>query len=116
MPSDHLACNKGVWDGLTAGEQRIMDTAMQKLSLHTAISNEKANNEAAAALREQGVSLYAWSDEDKAKFRAGAQKAWGRLGPLKHPKQQHSLHRTVSIWQTRPDLQISETAQLRRGL
>lgn len=76
MPSDHLACNKGVWDGLTAGEQRIMDTAMQKLSLHTAISNEKANNEAAAALREQGVSLYAWSDEDKAKFRAGAQKAW----------------------------------------
>ncbi|MEN8838031.1 MAG: TRAP transporter substrate-binding protein [Celeribacter marinus] len=76
MPSDHLACNKDVWDGMTAGQQRIMDTAMQKLSLHTAISNEKKNAEAAAMLKEQGVTLYAWSEEDKADFRAAAQRAW----------------------------------------
>ncbi|ALI56159.1 TRAP transporter substrate-binding protein [Celeribacter marinus] len=76
MPSDHLACNKDVWDGMTAAQQRIMDTAMQKLSLHTAISNEKKNAEAAAMLKEQGVTLYAWSEEDKADFRAAAQRAW----------------------------------------
>ena len=76
MPSDHLACNKDVWDGLTPSQQRIMDTAMQKLSLHTAISNEKKNAEAAAMLKEQGVTLYAWSEEDKADFRAAAQRAW----------------------------------------
>ena len=76
MPSDHLACNKAVWDGLTDAQRRIMDTAMQKLSLHTAISNEKNNAEAAAKLREEGVTLYNWSDEDKAAFRAAAQKAW----------------------------------------
>ncbi|MEN8889358.1 MAG: TRAP transporter substrate-binding protein [Celeribacter marinus] len=76
MPSDHLACNKDVWDGMTASQQRIMDTAMQKLSLHTAISNEKKNAEAAAMLKEQGVTLYAWSEEDKADFRAAAQRAW----------------------------------------
>ena len=76
MPSDHLACNKDVWDGMTPAQQRIMDTAMQKLALHTAISNEKKNAEAAAMLKEQGVTLYNWSDEDKAAFRAAAQRAW----------------------------------------
>ncbi|MFP1630809.1 TRAP transporter substrate-binding protein [Zhengella sp. ZM62] len=76
MPSDHLACNKDVWDGMSEAQRRIMDTAMQKLSLHTALSNEKKNAEAAAALKEQGVTLYAWSEEDRAAFRAAAQKAW----------------------------------------
>ncbi|SMC84781.1 TRAP transporter substrate-binding protein [Primorskyibacter flagellatus] len=76
MPSDHLACNKAVWDGLTDAQRRIMDTSMQKLALHTAISNEKNNAEAAAMLKEQGVTIHSWSDEDKAAFRAAAQTAW----------------------------------------
>lgn len=76
MPSDHLACNKAVWDGMSEQERRIMDTAMQKLSLHTALSNEKLNAEAAAKLKSEGVTLHAWSDEDKAAFRTTAQKAW----------------------------------------
>ena len=76
MPSDHLACNKDVWDGMSEAQRRIMDTAMQKLSLHTALSNEKKNAEAAAALKAQGVTLHAWSEEDRAAFRAAAQKAW----------------------------------------
>jgi len=38
--------------------------------------NEKANTEAAAALQEQGVTLYAWSPEDRAEFRVAAQAAW----------------------------------------
>ena len=78
MPSDHLACNKEVWDSMTPAQQRIMDTAMQKLALQTALSNEKKNAEAAAMLREQGVTLYDWSAEDRANFRAAAQKAWDR--------------------------------------
>ncbi|MEM5476419.1 TRAP transporter substrate-binding protein [Pacificibacter sp. AS14] len=76
MPSDHLACNKAVWDGMSDMERRIMDTAMQKLALHTALSNEKKNAEAAAMLKTQGVTLYDWSAEDKASFRAAAQKSW----------------------------------------
>lgn len=76
MPSDHLACNKDVWDAMPEHHRRIMDTAMQKLSLHTALSNEKNNAEAAAELQANGVTLYAWSAEDRASFRAAAQKAW----------------------------------------
>jgi TRAP-type C4-dicarboxylate transport system substrate-binding protein len=76
MPSDHLACNKMVWDGLSEQHRRIMDTAMQKLALQTALTFEKANAEAAASLREQGVTLYDWSAEDRAVFRAAAQKVW----------------------------------------
>lgn len=76
MPSDHLACNKAIWDGLSDQHQRIIDTAMQKLSLQTALTFEKANAEAAANLTEQGVTLYDWSAEDRAVFREAAQAAW----------------------------------------
>lgn len=76
MPSDHLACNKAIWDGLSDQHQRIIDTAMQKLSLQTALTFEKANAEAAANLTEQGVTLYDWSAEDRAVFREAAQTAW----------------------------------------
>ncbi|MCT4576573.1 TRAP transporter substrate-binding protein [Donghicola sp.] len=76
MPSDHLACNKDVWDGLSEQHRRIIDTAMQKLTLHTALSNEKKNAEAAAELAANGVTLHDWSAEDRADFRKAAQKAW----------------------------------------
>ncbi|KKN20726.1 hypothetical protein LCGC14_0932700, partial [marine sediment metagenome] len=54
MPSDHLACNKDVWDGLSESQRRIIDTAWQKLSFQVALSNEKANAEAAAKLKADG--------------------------------------------------------------
>ncbi len=76
MPSDHLACNKDVWDGLTEQQRRIIETAWQKLSFQIAMANEKANTEAAAALQAQGVTLYNWSDEDRKEFRVAAQAAW----------------------------------------
>ena len=76
MPSDHLACNKAVWDGLSEPHRRIIETAMQKVSLHAALSNEKKNTEAAAMLTAKGVKLYDWSTEDRAKFRQIAQEAW----------------------------------------
>ena len=78
MPSDHLACNKDVWDGMTEQQRRIIDTAMQKFSFQIALANEKANAEAAAKLTEQGVTLYDWSAEDRAVFRQAAQTAWER--------------------------------------
>ncbi|RYH11709.1 TRAP transporter substrate-binding protein [Tropicimonas sp. IMCC6043] len=76
MPGDHLACNKDVWEGLTESQRRIMDVAWQKLSLHIALSNEKNNAEAAAALEAQGVTLYDWSKEDRAAYRKAAQETW----------------------------------------
>ncbi|GGF59432.1 MULTISPECIES: TRAP transporter substrate-binding protein [Mameliella] len=78
MPSDHLACNQAVWDGLSEKHQRIIDTAMQKLTLHTALSNEKKNAEAAAELQAKGVTLHNWSAKDRADFRKAAQTSWDR--------------------------------------
>ncbi len=76
MPSDHLACNKSVWDAMPEDLQRIMDVAMQKLAFQTALTFEVKNNEAAAMLREKGVTLHEWSTEDRAAFRKAAQDAW----------------------------------------
>ena len=76
MPSDHLACRLDKWEGLSDANKRIIDTAMQKLAFQTALTFEVANNEAAAELREKGVTLYDWSDEDRKVFRDAAQAAW----------------------------------------
>ncbi len=76
MPSDHLACNKAVWDGMPEHHRRIMEVAMEKLALRQAMAGEKANNEAAAALKAAGVTLYDWTPEDRGAFRAAAQATW----------------------------------------
>ncbi|KZY46859.1 C4-dicarboxylate ABC transporter substrate-binding protein [Roseovarius sp. HI0049] len=80
MPSDHLACNLDVWNGLTDQQKRIIDTAWQKVSFQIALSNEKNNAAAAAELREKGVTLHDWSEEDRAAFREAAQTAWDDWG------------------------------------
>ena len=76
MPSDHLACNKAVFDAMPAHHQRIMKVAMEALALRTALTFEKANAEAAAKLRSEGVTLSQWAPEELAKFRAAAQATW----------------------------------------
>ncbi len=80
MPSDHLACNQQIWEGLTDQERRIIEVAWQKLSFQIALTFEKQNAEAAAELQEQGVTLYDWSPEDRAVFREAAQVTWEDWG------------------------------------
>ena len=76
MPSDHLACNKAVFDAMPESQQRIMKVAMEALALRTALTFEKKNAEAAAQLRADGVNLWAWSEEELQKFRNAAQATW----------------------------------------
>jgi TRAP-type mannitol/chloroaromatic compound transport system substrate-binding protein len=78
MPADHLACNLDIWNELTDVQRRIIDVAWQKLAFHIALSNEKANAEAAAQLKADGVTLHAWSEEDRSAFRDAAQVSWER--------------------------------------
>ncbi|MEQ8899456.1 MAG: TRAP transporter substrate-binding protein [Roseovarius sp.] len=80
MPSDHLTCNLDVWNGLTDQQRRIIDTAWQKVSFQIALSNGKNNSAAASELREQGVTLHDWSEEDRAAFREAAQESWEEWG------------------------------------
>lgn len=76
MPSDHLACNKAVWDAMPKKHRTIMKVAMESLALRTAMFNEVKNTEAAASLKAKGINLYDWSAEDRQKFRDAAQASW----------------------------------------
>ncbi|MDB2573437.1 TRAP transporter substrate-binding protein [Planktomarina temperata] len=76
MPSDHLACNKAVWDAMPEAHRTIMAVAMEALALRTALTFEKANAAAAAKLRADGVTLWQWSEEDLQAFRDAAQATW----------------------------------------
>jgi TRAP-type C4-dicarboxylate transport system substrate-binding protein len=65
-----------VWDNLPEHHRRILSVAMESLALRTALTFEKANAEAAAMLREQGVTVHEWPPEELQKFRNAAQAAW----------------------------------------
>ncbi len=76
MPADHLACRTDVWEGMPAHHRKIMEVAMDSLALHNATINEVKNNQNAAILREKGINLYTWSDEELNKYRAAVKAGW----------------------------------------
>lgn len=76
MPSDHLACNKAVWDAMPAHHRAIMEAAMADAAMKAILFVEKQNTEAVAALKADGVDVHAWSDEDLQAFRNVAQETW----------------------------------------
>ncbi len=76
MPADHLACNLSKWEAMPEHHKRIMEVAMQKLSLQTALTFEVRNADAVAQLEEQGVTVSEWSEEDRTAFRKAAQTLW----------------------------------------
>ncbi len=76
MPMDHVTMNLDVWNSLPPDLQRMFEVSVQKLALQMSLLADVLNREAAIELAEQGVTFYDWSPEDRAEFRAGAQKAW----------------------------------------
>ncbi len=76
MPSDHLACRLDAWEAMPEDLQRVMEVAMEKLAFQTAMTFEVKNNQAAAQLKDKGVLLWDWSDEDRKAFRKAAQEQW----------------------------------------
>lgn len=92
MPSDHLACNKAKFDAMPESHQRIMKVAMEALALRTALTFEKKNAEAAASLREKGVTLSQWSPEELQKFRDAAQSVWPEFATTPEAKDLVEAH------------------------
>ena len=76
MSSDHLACNLEVWEKMPDAHKAILEVSMQKLGMQTMMRVLVDNGEAKAALPEQGVTLYAWSEEDRNTFREAATSTW----------------------------------------
>jgi len=92
MPSDHLACNKAVFDAMPEAHQRIMKVAMEALALRTALTFEKKNAEAAAELRAKGVTLSQWAPEELQKFRDAAQATWPEFATTPEAKDLVEAH------------------------
>ncbi len=76
MSSDHLACNRSVWDAMPDAHQAILEVAMQKLALQIMMRVLVDNGEAKTALPESGVTMYDWSAEDRNTYRDAATGTW----------------------------------------
>ena len=94
MPSDHLACNKAVWDGMPEAHRRIMNVAMESLAFQTSMQVGKGMTAAASKLRGEGVTLHDWSPADRASFRAAAQAAWSDFATTPEAKALLASHVT----------------------
>lgn len=80
MAADHLACRTDVWNGLSEQHKTIIKSAYQNIAMDLIIQTLVDNGEALAKLPAMGVTTYNWSAEDRAAFRAAAQKQWDAYG------------------------------------
>ena len=93
MPTEHLACNKDVYDGLSTSQQAILNTAYQALSLEAVMKFKNLNSEAADKLRKSGITVSKWSDEDINAFRQAAQAEWDAFATTPEAKALVESHR-----------------------
>lgn len=77
MSSDQLACNSKVWEKVPARHKKIIETAHKALAYEYVMKTLVDNGEALSEMPKMGVTVYDWSAEERGKFRAAAQKAWG---------------------------------------
>jgi TRAP-type mannitol/chloroaromatic compound transport system substrate-binding protein len=61
---------------MPAHHKAILKVGMQALGLKNSTINEVKNAETAKMLRDKGVKLNTWSDEDMAVYRTAVQEAW----------------------------------------
>ena len=92
MPTDHIACNKDVWDSMPEHHRKIMEVAAGDISLKSILTFEKKNEEAKAMLTEQGVNIAQWAPEDLEEFRAAAQATWPEFATTDEAKKLVESH------------------------
>lgn len=77
MPSDHLAINKAKWDSLPADIKQIFTVATKRAAYDRWMLTNEGNALAARDLvATKGVTLHAWADAEKKKYREFAQGIW----------------------------------------
>jgi len=80
MSSDQLACRTDIWEELPEAHKRIIEVAHKALMADYVMFTLVENGEALTKMPEKGVTTYNWSEEDRAAFRAAAQKSWEDWG------------------------------------
>jgi len=92
MPADHLACRKDIWDEMPEAHQRIMTVAMQALALKTTTKQDIEIQKKAAEMREAGVTLYTWPEEEMAKYREAVAATWEEYATTPEAKELLGAH------------------------
>ena len=80
MPAEQLSFNKKAWDKLPESVQKAIEVALKGIALDLALLIEVRDNQTAAQIQADGVTLYGWSTEDRKAFREFAQGRWAEWG------------------------------------
>jgi TRAP-type C4-dicarboxylate transport system substrate-binding protein len=77
LPLNEVSINKAIWDEMSAEDQQLLTESVAWYADALAERIRARDEEVAEKLRESGdVTLHAWSDEEKKKFRQIAQEQW----------------------------------------
>lgn len=80
MPVGDVSIALEEWESLSPRLQRILEVAVRDFSLDMIQTLHLQDIEVAKELREQGVELMEWSDEDRRRFREAAVELWKEFG------------------------------------
>ncbi|SEL46422.1 TRAP-type mannitol/chloroaromatic compound transport system, substrate-binding protein [Roseovarius azorensis] len=76
MPWVHLAVNKDKWDALGPDLQKIVEIALKKAAHERGVEDRVLNDLVATQLKEKGVSVHTWPEEEMSEFRKIARPVW----------------------------------------
>jgi len=76
MPAGDVTIPLKTWESLSPEIQKILEDAVRDFAVDMADSLAKEDKIAAAKLKEQGVELVDWSEEDRKRFRSAAAEVW----------------------------------------
>jgi TRAP-type mannitol/chloroaromatic compound transport system substrate-binding protein len=76
IPMGDVSINLDVWNSLDTSTQTLLQIGVRIMALDLLQYFERADAEVLAEAEAKGITLIDWSAEERAKFRAAAQKVW----------------------------------------
>ena len=79
-PAGDVTISLKTWEQLSPDQQKILEQAVRDFAVDMIDSLAKQDAIVAAKLKEKGVELVDWSEEDRKRFRAAAAEVWQAYG------------------------------------
>lgn len=76
MPIEHVTVNLDKWKALPDDLKKVFEAEIDRIAVEVAADSKAADEKVVPELKAAGVTLYDWSKEDRAKFRAVARDVW----------------------------------------
>lgn len=93
MPADHFAIRLETWEAMGPDLQRMVEVGWQKHAFRNTLANMVDIQETANELEAAGVTLHAWSPEDRARYRDAVVARWEEFADTDRAREFVAMHK-----------------------